>query len=448
MEFTAIMVPLMHTGDGTIRAVVLAFLKTALLGLAAVSSGVVFAEPSDDSEESAASNLKSEDEAAPETTIESWLSDWLEKEREAEGVADTSSLPEEAAEPTYRLQSLSTDRDDRLPEKQQQELWRSLCSQTRELKQDISSIQQWESEDAPPSGRVDTLFRRARNFSLERKNRRALQAQLRDVSKTAKAWLQSRRASIAETTRRLEEILERIRKEPEEADVESTLRKWGKALAERVRESKEVPAGWERSPSDLAETAPQPQAKGDLHDSLLAVLQTIQTEIDSIEQWEEGLTLSSNGGHAEDLVYKAAAFPRERKNRKRLQEIAGELFAACAQWEQREQSRGLRTLQRIDHAIGLLASSPKPSSEDDADVETREIMNQERFEYYELQEARTVAEVSALPAVYGDPARWEDLMSANRRLVSKKDKNLPKGTVLIVPRRPLSAESSGSRDEE
>lgn len=168
-----------------------------------------------------------------------------------------------------------------------------------------------------------------------------------------------------------------------------------------------------------------------LYRSIQNELESLRALFEQIEAWEENLRINQLRGHAGHVMMRAEAFSVERKYRRELQDRVGRTTELLEQWALvhefllADQSRRLSRMMVLLTLEDAERSSQTPGKKPAAELET--------YEYYEVQTAATLREISALPEVYGDPEQWTALYQANRDQIPNPAHVVAQGTVLVVP---------------
>lgn len=195
----------------------------------------------------------------------------------------------------------------------------------------------------------------------------------------------------------------------------------------RMLHSLEV-SGPAPSPDDSGELAPQATA---LYRRIQAELKAIQEVSEQIESWEENLQINELRGHAGHTLMRAEAFSVERKYRRELQERVRRTTELLEQWALVHEFLLADQSRRLSRMLVLLSleEAERAARNGRGDPPTAI----ETYEYFEVQTAATIREISGLPEVYGDPEQWEALYRANRDQIPDPRQEVAQGTVLVVP---------------
>lgn len=148
----------------------------------------------------------------------------------------------------------------------------------------------------------------------------------------------------------------------------------------------------------------------------------------------DGATPGLSGlGAVGQLQARADRYTVERRSRQDLQSRVEALLAALEQWMAAEEERRQAALREAAERDSRKASKPVVAA---AAVPTVNELDLSSFGYFELQQAATLQEISALPEVYGDPRLWQAIYQINRNQIEDPETPLPAGTVLKIPHLP------------
>jgi hypothetical protein len=137
-------------------------------------------------------------------------------------------------------------------------------------------------------------------------------------------------------------------------------------------------------------------------------------------------------GAAVRLTRTAGAYPAAAETRRRLQSQLDDLVCLVDKWGLTVVGRLADRRRRLCTLLDNLTTENAANNahaEEDCTPE-----NLESFEYYEVHTPSTLREISALPSLYGDPDQWQKLKEANPDAPTEPDQDVPKGTVLVIPR--------------
>ena len=303
------------------------------------------------------------------------------------------------------------------------------------LRRRIEKIRAWENEARPVGQRLQDVAGCARACAVEHENRRELQAALKQAARGLEQWLleeidirRARRIRLGklaalldgESTAALDTALQEL------GALKSDL---GRQEAETVR-------------SDSVSLRHSPFSGGPDGTDGPSVLEQICTAIGEIRQvlrqsdeWDRRQAEDSVRGRARQLLRRAESYGPEKEMRQTLQKTAQELDRDLFGWTRALQARrhaDLRTLDRMAAALQTLAArEAKSGTVAESDPVA---MDRENIEYFELRQAGSLKEISALPEIYGDASQWRLLYTANPRVARDGDHAVPAGTVLVVPR--------------
>jgi len=292
-------------------------------------------------------------------------------------------------------------------------------------RQSWAQIDAWDAERPRAASRAANLVAEAHACAAERRHCHGLRDKLLTLDRTIAQWDALRRQEAGRDLRRLSRIVAAVETgEDARAEAIEELRTWHRELPEGTSPgepmAQPVPIAGSPSPGPLR--------------------QEITSQLSALLQLAAPAAAAAIGtariGHAEGLLADVDAYPAEKRRRQELQGNMRELAQQLATWLAVERRQRLADRQLLAQAVKEAdAMVTKPAlAEPPGPRKVRRLDDPEDFEYYELKQARTLKQISALPTIYGDPNQWQRLHEANRNAVVSPAAALPVGTLLVVPR--------------
>jgi nucleoid-associated protein YgaU len=289
-------------------------------------------------------------------------------------------------------------------------------------RQALAEIKRWQANWPEPDGHAEELVLQARACAIERRNLRKLHDALAELDRSLDTWEAIRQRRADERLHRLGQIIPWIQDEETEPKAVAELTSWRDELRRQTDD-----------------TAPPAKPDADPRAELKRLRAELAKLLTASARACDGVETDVGKGRTETLVHTAGLYPQERQRREQVQTDMENFLAQLTVWLGSAGSTPGADLRRVERILRLataeeptatVAPAAKPVTDVTAPADP------ESFEYYQLPKDQTLKEISALPTIYGDPAKWNRLLEANREAVPSPEAALPSGTLLVIPRTP------------